>query len=165
MSHRTGTVQTLAVPLTIGPAAGPPTSPNTWLVNFAHAPAPAPGTQLLILHFQNVNLPPGNRLEVDLGYGTQVFPPADGTDFWTSAINIYKLPNGLVPIRYITSLAAVGSVQLDRYGRGERLPATEAGHNSITNSDPFQKDATYAEPKYDDFWVCPWPPNWENIAK
>jgi hypothetical protein len=166
MSHRTGTVQTLAPPLVIGPDSGPPTTPpDTWSVNFAHTPAPAPGgTKLLILHFQNVNLPGANRLEVDLGYGTDLFTAADGAAFWTRPINIYKLAGGLVPIRYIAAGAAMGSVQLDRYGRGEELPATEQGHNSITNSDPFLKDPHYTEPKYDDFWICNAPAKWENIA-
>jgi hypothetical protein len=55
-------------------------------------PHPAPGaTKLLILHFQNVNLTGANRLEVDLGYGTDVFTATDGTAFWTRPINIYKL--------------------------------------------------------------------------
>jgi Trypsin-like peptidase domain/von Willebrand factor type A domain len=166
MSHRTGTVQTLAPALTIGPDSGPPTTPpNTWSVSFAHVPAPAPGgTKLVILHFQNVNLPGANRLEVDLGYGTDVFTAADGAAFWTRPVNIYKLAGGLVPIRYIAAGAAAGSAQLDRYGRGEQLPATEPGHNSITNSDPFLKDQHYTEPKYDDFWICTAPPKWENIA-
>jgi len=166
MSHRTGTVQTLAPAVTIGPDTGPPTTPpNTWSLNFAHTPAPG-GTKLLILHFQGVSLPGSNRLEVDLGYGTDVFTATDGAAFWTRPINIYKLAGGLVPIRYITSGAATGSVQLDRYGRGEQLAANEPGHNSITNSDPFLKDPHYNEPKYDDFWICtgPPPPDWENIA-
>jgi VWA domain-containing protein/trypsin-like peptidase len=168
VSHRTGTVQTVIPALTIGPDSGAPaTSPNTWAVDFAHTPAPPPGgTKLLILHFQNVNLPGTNRLEVDLGYGTDVFRAADGSAFWTRPVNIYKLAGGLVPIRYITTGAAAGSVQLDRYARGESLPATASFHNSITNSDPFLKNPHYDEPKYDDFWICSGSgtENWENVA-
>jgi von Willebrand factor type A domain/Trypsin-like peptidase domain len=168
MSHRTGTVQTVSPELTIGPdSGGPATSPGTWAVDFAHTPAPPPGgTKLLILHFQNVNLPAANRLEVDLGYGTDVFTSIDGPAFWTRPVNIYKLAGGLVPIRYITAGSASGSVQLDRYGRGESLPATLALHNSVTNSDPFLKDPHYTEPKYDDFWICSGSDteNWENGA-
>jgi hypothetical protein len=163
MSHITGTVQTVAPAITIGPDTGaPPTMPNTWLLSFAHAPAPT-GTKLLMLHFQNASLPASNRLEVDLGYDTDVFTSADGADFWTRPINVYVLPGGLVPIRYITNGAGTGSVQLDRYGRGEGH-AGEPGHPSFSNSDPFLKDPAYTEPTYDPFWYCAEPPNWENVA-
>ncbi len=163
MSHITGTVQTVMPVITIGPDSGsPPTAPNTWAHNFAHIPAPM-GTKLLMLHFQNVNLPASNRLEVDLGYDTDVFTSADGTQFWTRPINIYVLAGGLVPIRYITNGAANGSVQIDRYGRGERH-AGEPGHPSFSNSDPFLGDAVYTEPTYDPFWYCVDPPNWQNVA-
>src|SRR5690348_17482894 len=167
MSHITGTVQTQAPPITIGPDSGLAASaPNTWTHNFAHTPAPG-GTKLLILHFQNVILPASNRLEVDLGYGTDVFTSADGSDFWTRPINIYVLADGLVPIRYITNGVGTGSVQIDKYGRGERH-AGEPGHPSISNCDPFLKDPAYTEPTYDPFWYCHEPcvdpPNWENVA-
>ena len=161
MSHRTGTVQVLGVPLTIGPDGGsPPTSPNTWAINFAHTPAPG-GTKLLMLHFQNVSLPGANRLEVDLGYDTDVFTSADGGEFWTRPINVQAFASGNVPVRYITSGAPAGSAQIDRYGRGERL-AGEPGHPSFSNSDPFLPDPVYTEPTYDPFWYCANPPNWEN---
>jgi len=134
-----------------------------WAVDFPHTPAPG-GTKFLILHFRNVSLPPGNRLEVDLGYGTDVFTSADSPEFWTRPVNIYVLPGGLVPIRYITSGTPTGGVDLDRYGRGESH-AGEEGHPSISNCDPFLKDVTYTEPTYDPFWYCANPPNWENVAR
>ena len=163
MSHITGTVQVLGVPLTIGPASGSPaTSPNTWALDFAHTAAPG-GTKLLMLHFQNVSLPGANRLEVDLGYDTDVFTAADGGEFWTRPINIHAFGSGKVPVRYITSGAPAGSAQLDRYGRGERH-AGEPGHPSFSNSDPFLPDPVYTEPTYDPFWYCSDPPNWENVG-
>ena len=83
MSHVTGTVQPVNPVVTLGPASGsPPTSPNTWALNFPHDVAPG-GTKLLILHFRNASLPASNRVEVDLGYGTDVFTSADGPTFWT----------------------------------------------------------------------------------
>lgn len=168
MSHVTGTVQTVAPVQKIGPDFGPPTSPNTWTVNFAHVPAPT-GTKLLILHFTGASFPASNRLEVDLGYGGEmdVFTSADGTDFWTRPINIYALAGGLVPIRYITNGAATGGVQLDQYGRGERHtkdPRYCARFDSLSNCDPFLPDATYLEPDYAKFWFCNDPPHWENVA-
>ena len=112
MSHVTGSVQTVSPVAKIGPDFGPATGPsNTWTLNFNPPPSPAPGgTKLLILHFTGAILPAANRLEVDLGYDTDIFTSADGTDFWTRPINIYAL-GGPVPIRYITNGAATGGVQ------------------------------------------------------
>jgi hypothetical protein len=164
MSHITGTVQVLGAPLTIGPASGsPPTSPNTWAIDFSHVPA-ADGTKFLMLHFQNVSLPGANRLEVDLGYDTDVFTSADGGSFWTRPINVRAFASGNVPVRYIASGAPAGSAQIDRYGRGERH-AGEPGHPSFSNSDPFLPDPVYTEPTYDPWWYCAEPPNWENVRR
>ncbi len=163
MSHVTGTVQTASPVAKLGPDFGPPTNPpNTWTLNFAHVPAPT-GTKLLILHFTGASFPANNRVEVDLGYDMDVFTSADGTDFWTRPINIYALAGGLVPIRYITNGAATGGLQLDQYGRGERHAGIQ-DPTALSNCDPFQGDPSYTEPKYDPFWFCSPPPNWENIA-
>src|SRR6266567_5405429 len=90
MSHVTGTVQPVSPVLKIGPDFGPPTSPNTWTVNFAYTPAPT-GTKLVILHFTGASFPASNRLEVDLGYSggeMDIFTSADGSDFWTRPVNV-----------------------------------------------------------------------------
>ena len=163
MSHITGTVQVLGVPQAIGPDSGAPqTSANTWAIDFPHTTAPG-GTKFLMLHFQNVNLPGANRLEVDLGYDTDVFTSADGGAFWTRPINVRAFASGNVPVRYITVGALAGGVQIDRYGRGERHNG-ETGHPSFSNSDPFLPDPAYTEPTYDPFWYCADPPNWENAG-
>lgn len=164
MSHQVGTLQTLAPALTIGPDSGAqPTSANTWAEAFAYTPAPT-GTKFLILHFMNVQLPASNRLEVDLGYDTDVFTSADGTEFWTRPVDPKAVGGGTtLPIRYVTNGAANGSVQLDQYGRGERMPG-ERDPNALSNCDPFLHDATYVEPIYDPFWFCHTPPSWENTA-
>jgi hypothetical protein len=166
MSHVTGTVQTLGTPLTIGPGSGsPPTSPNTWAVDFPYTEAPAPGTRLIMLHFQNVNLPGANRLEVELGYDLDVFTSADGASFWTRPIDNRAFPAGIVRVRYInTATTPAGSVQIDRYGRGERH-AGEQDPTALSNCDPFLRDTVYTEPEYDPFWYCTEPPNWENVRK
>jgi hypothetical protein len=167
MTHIIGTIHTLPSPKTIGPDSGlDATSPNIWTHDFEHTPAPE-GTKFVILHFRNAILPASNRLEVDLGYDTDtdVFTSADGTEFWTRPVNIYVLPNGKVPIRYITDGSATGRVELDIYGRGERHVGTQ-DPTSKSNCDPFlnPSKADYTEPKYDPFWYCEDPPNWENIA-
>jgi von Willebrand factor type A domain/Trypsin-like peptidase domain len=168
MSHITGTVQTVSPVIKIGPDFGPATNPpNTWVLNFAHTPAPG-GSKLVVLHFTGVGLPASNRLEVDLGYDTDVFTAADGSDFWTRPVNIFALPGGLVPVRYITNGAATGGAQLDQYGRGERHTKdpvnTSNLFDSFSNCDPFLPDPSYTEPDYAKFWLCNMPPNWENSA-
>ena len=162
MSHNTGTVQVLAPHIEIGPDSGnPATIGNTWVHNFVHTPAPS-GTKFVMLFFEAVNIPAGNRLEVDLGYATDIFDSSSSTSFWTRPINHSEFPGG-IPIRYIADGSLNGSVELSEYGRGESL-AGEPGHPSISNSDPFILSGSYTEPTYDPFWFCNNPPAWENVA-
>ena len=152
MSHITGTVQVLGAPLNITPG----------VTNFNPAPAPG-GTKLLMLHFQNPNFRPGDRIEINLGYETDVFTAADGPEFWTRPINPYVFPGG-VSINYIAAGPLTGSIQMDQFARGERLHAVDPGHTSFTNCDPFYQPPSYLEPTYDPFWYCVDPPNWEDQA-
>lgn len=151
MSHITGTVQTLTPPLKIGPGVtpfNPPLAPG--------------GTKLLMLHFTNVNFKNGDRLEVQLGYGVDTFTAADGPAFWTRPVNVYATGGG-VQITYTKGGAANGSVDLDKYGRGERHDAVPAAyHHGFSNCDPFYADPAYPEPEYDPFWFCAQPPHWDN---
>jgi hypothetical protein len=154
----------------LGPDFGPATGPaDTWTLNFTPVPAPM-GTKLVMLHFTGASLPAGNHLEVDLGYGGEldVFTSADGTDFWTRPININALAGGQVPIRYITSGAVTGGVQLDLYGRGERHTKDptnpESSLDSFSNCDPFLPSGSFTEPEYAKLWFCNDPPHWENMA-
>ena len=163
MSHNVGTVQMVSPAFAIGPdTEAPPSLPNTWSAGFAYVPAPT-GTKFLILHFTGVSLPANNRLEVDLGYETDVFTSADGSDFWTRPVNVYALAGSSVAIRYITNGASNGIATLDQYGRGERMPGIQ-DPSALSNCDPFLRDPTYTEPIYDPFWYCTNPPNWENAA-
>jgi hypothetical protein len=139
LSHTCGTVVTLPAPLHLGPDTGEAqTAPNTWAKSLAHVPAPG-GTKFAIVHFMNVTLPGANRLEVDLGYGTDTFTAADGGQFWTRPINVDAVGGGThLTMRYITGGGgAGGGAFVDRYGRGESLPSHAAGHDSITNCDHF----------------------------
>lgn len=164
MSHVTGTVQPVSPSKVIGPGSGSPaTSANTWAYDLAPAAPPIDVTKFVMLHFRNASFPAGAKLEVDLGYATDTFTSADGTDFWTRPANVYALAGGKVPVRYITS-GASGSVELFEYARGERHHGDQ-DPTALSNSDPFLKDAVYTEPDYDPFWYCTDPPNWENAAR
>ncbi|MBC7778455.1 MAG: trypsin-like peptidase domain-containing protein [Phycisphaerae bacterium] len=173
MSHVTGTLQPVNPFIGIGPDYG----------NNAHnltpIPAPVPttppgGIKFVMLHFTNASLPASNRLEVDLGYGMDVFTAADGPDFWTRPINVRAFADGRVPISYITDGAANGGVRLVGYGRGERQTKdpgpdyTSPLYDCYTNCDPFLIDGNYTEPQYAHRWYCNTPgnlpPNWENIG-
>jgi hypothetical protein len=162
MSHITGTVQVLTPPIAIGPAGGPATSGSTWTLDFTPVAAPG-GTKLVVLHFQNVALAAGERLEVDLGYATDRFTSTAGGSFWTRPVNVYLVPGGKVPIRFIGTAGTAGGAQLDRYGRGEQHSG-EAGHPSVSNCDPFLGSSPYVEPTYDPWWSCVPAPVWENVA-
>ncbi|MEA2880075.1 MAG: hypothetical protein QOF14_5271 [Hyphomicrobiales bacterium] len=167
MSHVTGTVQPFG-PLTIGPDSGQAAaSPNTWIAEITPANPPIGKIKFVILHFRNAVLPASNRVEVPLGYDTDIFTSADGAEFWTRPINVNAMPGGNATIKYITNGAANGGVILDKYGRGEQH-AGEQDPTSISNCDPFLVDldaaSKYKEPNhYDPFWFCSPPPNWENL--
>jgi hypothetical protein len=156
MSHITGTLQVLSTPQTIGPGTttfSPPAAPG--------------GTKLLMLHFTNLKFKPGDQLQVQLGYATDTFTAADGPEFWTRPVNVYAT-GGSVQIIYVKGGAPSGSVQLDKFGRGERhaaVPDSSGFHHGTSNCDPFYVDPVYAEPDYDPFWFCAAPPHWDNAAK
>ncbi len=166
MSHVTGNIVTV-VPIGIGPDFGT----NTFLLSPQAPPPPTTppgGIKFVILHFENASFPGNNRLEVDLGYGTDVFTGDAGTDFWTRPVNVSAFAGGQVSINYIVDGGIGGGVQLTEYGRGERHEEEAAPHDSYSNSDPFLINGNYTEPQYDPFWFCNSggniPPNWENIA-
>ena len=173
MSHDCGSVPVITPQFHIGPDSGDAASaPNTWEKVLAYAPAPT-GTRFIILHFKNVTLPANNRLEVDLGYGTDVFTSADGGTFWSRPINVGVVGAGIT-IRYIKNGANTGGAFVDRYGRGESLQSVTPGHDSITNCNPFLLNGWVepnfphipgsTAPKYDPFWICnkSAAPEWQN---
>ena len=157
MSHSVGKVQALGTPTTIGPGT------TKFPIPLSSQPG---GTKFLMLHFQNLKFKAGDKLQVNLGYATDTFTSADGPAFWTRPVNVYAFPAG-AEITYVPGGADhSGSVQLDQFGRGERQTATETGHVSLSNCDPFYQ-GNYQEPKpedYDPFWTCTNSFNWENAA-
>jgi hypothetical protein len=175
LSHVTGILVQQSPVITIGPQGSGTESPSgTWTYEFA--PVLVDDTKFIILHFTNANLPANNMVEVDLGHGERDrFMAANRMDFWTRPIDINSfLPRKSIVIRYITSGAATGSVQLDQYGRGEPQPGF-LNPQSSSNSDPFPthrdpanpNQLVYMEPNYDPFWACPADGKtfeWTNVA-
>lgn len=162
-SHTIGILSDPAPAAFVGPDSAPSTSSNTWTIQVNSNPA-GDDTKFLVLHFDQVNLPGNNRLEVDLNYDppeTDVFYAADGADLWTRPINIKPLAGAPVVVRYITDGATTGKVRLAQIGVGQPV---DGRCGSRSNSDPFLLTTPYVEPKYDPFWFCAGPPNWENIA-
>jgi hypothetical protein len=164
MSHRIGTMNTIA-PVTVGPDSGvAATSPNTWAFGFNPTPAPT-GTKFVILHFTGAIFPAANRLEVDLGYDMDVFTASDAPDFWTRPI---KVPgSGTIALRYIVSGSGSGRVVLAEYGRGEPMESvntTSPERHNHTNPDVFLLDSPYVEPSYELRGFCGTTPNWENVG-
>ena len=162
MTHIVGTVQPVAQPVVIGPDSGlPPNSPNTWTFDLDPGIPPGGGIKFVIVHLLNLNLPANNRVEIDLGYDTDVLTATADFDFWSRPVNLAAFANHRIPIRYITNGASAGGVTLDRFGRGEE----HVGDNDITsnsNCDPFLLDANYVEPTFATRLFCSAPPDFEN---
>ena len=166
MSHRLGPIITLSSPRRIGPDSGAPaTDPNTWQENVSD-PGGSGGTKFLMLHFRDATLTGGDRLEVDLGYDTDVFTAASGPEFYARPVR-----GDSVTIRYIDDGVGVadGGVTLDRYGRGEGLVngGADAHLGGNVNADVFLIDSPYANPTFfNSGGVCPSGegPSWENVA-
>jgi hypothetical protein len=157
----------------LGPSiTGPDTAGGqTWTFNIpktAYDPSVVDNkpAKFVTLHFTDVNLPGTNKLEVDLGYAKDTFTAASGTAFWTRPINIYKLADAGQPVsvRYITGgSSTTGAATIHKLGVGISHTG-EPGHDSVSNCDPFLKDAKYVEPDYDKFWSCTKSPEWDNAA-
>ena len=169
MSHNVGRMVTVAPALRIGPDSGASPSPaGVWQQIFTPQAALAGGTpRFVILHLTALDLPGTSRIEVDLGYGQDVFTASAGTDAWTRPIN----PNvGPVVIRYVGP-GPTGGVTLGEYGSGEpwttTYPATPNDFtylNSVTNADLFLHTNPYAEPTYQTWLRCGGTFDWTNVA-
>jgi hypothetical protein len=140
MSHALGHVHhdgrnfTQAAPLNLTPASGP-----------------LGGPRFVFLHFDSVSLGTGARLEIDLGYATDVFTAASGEDFWSRPISGATSP---ITIRIV---GGSGSARLLEYGVGEPTetanpPGTAFGSRS--NPDPFLLTNPYQEPIYETRLQC-----------
>jgi hypothetical protein len=152
----------------IGPDSGvAATAANTWQRIFSPPAAPG-GTKFLMLRLTASNLSGGDRVEVDLGYGKDIFTAASGASFWTRPI-----AGNSVALRYVDDGVgpADGSVSIAEYGRGEGLKQGGADAAAVppgnSNADLFLIDSPYTEPTFfNKAGVCPdmGSPSWENVA-
>ena len=162
MSHNIGRIVHIP-PIGIGPNHGNSSR------NFLHQQEPGQPTRFVILNFRNANFPANNRLEIDLGYGKDVFTNSNGSNFWTRPINVKAFPDGRIPINYITDGSASGGVELIRFGRAHRIREGDRPC-TFTNCDLFLHDTPYTKPIYDTLWIagantttCESDPKWRNF--
>lgn len=166
MSHRLGSLLNPTAPFVIGPDSGlPATGPNIWQRVFS-PPAAVGGTKFLMLHFTATNVTGGDRVEVDLGYDTDVFTAASGPSFWTRPI-----AGNSVTVRYVADGVgpAAGSVSIAEFGRGEglKLGGADGAAGGNANGDLFLIDSPFVEPTFfNTAGVCPGgtSPSWQNVA-
>jgi uncharacterized repeat protein (TIGR01451 family) len=118
-----------------------------------------PGALFLILHFTSA-LEGGDRLIVTLSYGADEFTAASGSELWTRPIR-----GDSVTITYVDDGDGVGSVTLDRFGRGENVNQGTGAVPNIGNSDLFLLSSPYVNPPPRiTFGICGgMPPTWQNV--
>ncbi len=122
----------------------------------------------VILFFDNVDLSPGAKLTVDLGYGIDEFSSGSGSSFWTRPANTYNTnidPPGVRPVP-IRITAGSGSARLLQYGLAQ---PTQTGnppgdYENLTNPDPFFHTNPYQEPVYETRVECTSGFAWQNTA-
>lgn len=126
------------------------------------SPGPLGGPRFVMLHFDTVSLSGGAKLEVDLGYATDIFNSSSGDRFWSRPADAATAP---IEIR-ITG--GTGSAVLREYGSGEpsvtpgNMPGTNTGSQS--NPDPFLHTNPYQEPIYETRLECNPGFAWRNAA-
>ena len=161
MSHNIGRVVTIA-PLVIGPGgSAPPTSPGVWEHTFVPQPATSGGPpRWVILHLTAMSIPAGSRVEVPLGYATDVF--TSGTEAWTRPIDTASP----IVVRFVGGPG--GSVTLGEYGSGEPFATVYTDKptwNNTTNCDLFLHTNPYQEPSYESRVRCGTTHDFRNVAK
>jgi hypothetical protein len=106
--------------------------------------------RFVILRFDQVNLPGGARLEVPLGYDTDVFTGASGAAFWSRPID-----TSLNPIQ-IRIVGGSGSARLLELMRAEPTTVGTPGQpcGSTSNPDPFLHTNPYQEPDFESRLEC-----------
>ncbi len=158
MSHMIG--RAVALGTRVGPDATPPTAPGVWELPVTPGPALSGGLpRFVILHFTNMSFPTGSRLEVDVGYGTDVFD--SGAEGWTRPIDP---AGGPIAVRYRGS-GTTGGATLAEYWSGEPTRTGNPGDSvgSLTNPDVFLHTSPYVEPTYETRLKCG-VFDWENAA-
>jgi len=147
----------------IGPDTGNPASgPGFWELLFTPSPALTGGDpRFVLLRFTTLSFPAGERLEVDVRYGTDKLTSASGPDAWTRPIDPSPGP---IRIRYFGAGPA-GGATLAEYGSGEPTQTGIPGDltGSLTDVDLFLHTDPYLEPIYETRLKCG-VFDWQNIA-
>jgi hypothetical protein len=164
MSHRIGTQQTQSPAILVGPGHGTQVSPGRWRVTFS-PPAAATGTKFLMLHFSAAVFGTNDKIEIPLGYSTDVFTSADGASFWSRPIK-----GNSVDIFFVDGGTGTGHASLGQFARGEGLlnGGANASVGGIANGDIFMIASPWVDPTFfNASGVCPsgGGPSWENVEK
>jgi V8-like Glu-specific endopeptidase len=163
MSHNIGRVVTIA-PQRIGQDTGqPPNAGPNWEFAFTPQAALIGGPpRFVILHLTALALTGASKVEVELGYGKDVFTSATGSEAWSRPVDP-KL--GPIIVRFI---GASGGATLAQYGSGEPwftdYEPIDEEFESTTNGDVFLHTDPYDEPTYQTWLKCGGVFNWSNVA-
>jgi hypothetical protein len=117
-----------------------------------------------MLHFTSAALGAGDRIEVPLGYDTDIFDATDGLNFWSRPIK-----GNSVDIFFVDGGSGTGQASLTEFGRGEgtQLGGANASAGGNANGDIFMIDTPFVDPTFfNSAGVCPSgaSPSWENVA-
>jgi hypothetical protein len=162
MAHRLGSVLPAAPVIVVGPSSStPPTSAGRWDATYPVDPL----AKFVLLHFDGSLMAPGDRIEISLGYATDLYTTAVwGADFWTRPIR----GNTPVSFSYFAATGSTGRATLFEYARGEAMlgdSTHDPGYRN-TNADLFMIDGPYQEPPYySDFAITPGhtAPSWQPV--
>jgi hypothetical protein len=115
-----------------------------------------------MLHFTTAVLGGSDRIEVGLGYDTDVFTNASGPDFWSRPIK-----GNSVDVFFVDGGGGAGHAAITEFGRGEglKLDGADGVSGGNTNADVFLIDSFYQNPGFfNAAGVCPGgsSPSWEN---
>lgn len=116
--------------------------------------------RFVILHFDQVNLGAGARLEVPLGYDTDVFTASSGASVWTRPIDTSI---GTIAVRIV---GGSGSARLFELLRAQPTTVGTPGQpcGSRSNPDVFLHTSPYAEPTFESRLECNTGFAWRNAA-
>jgi len=137
-------------------------------IDFIPRPGSLGGPRFVILHFDNINLSPGAKLTVDLGYAVDQFTADSGSNFWSRPANTREADGITIRPIEIRITGGTGTARLFEFGAGEpsvtpgNAPGTSIGSQS--NCDPFLHTNPYQEPIFETRLECNTGFAWQQAA-